>query len=195
MRIISEETSSETIGAFLAQNRQENRSIAIVSALITIAFLGAYAASQLLAGSKALHVIFGWNYDWGIMLGAIIVFTYCFSGGIRASIWTDAIQSILMMVAMIMLFMIAIAACGGPGGLWQQLEAIDSTLIDPIPGNLQYGFGLFLLSWLAAGVGVVGQPHIMVRAMVINDVKKSASVVICTLFITLFLPQLPFLWD
>lgn len=172
LRIISEKTSSETIGAFLAQNPQQNRSIAAVSALITIAFLGAYAAAQLLAGSKALHVIFGWNYNWGIILGAIVIVTYCFSGGIRASIWTDALQSILMMVAMLMLLVIAIAACGGLGGLWQQLGAIDPTLINPIPEGLQYGFGLFMLSWLVAGVGVVGQPHIMVRAMVIDDASK-----------------------
>ena len=123
LRILSEETSSETIGAFLAQKPQENRSIAAVSALITIAFLGAYAAAQLLAGSKALHVIFGWNYDWGIILGASIVVTYCFSGGIRASIWTDALQSVLMMVAMIMLLIIAVAACGGLGGLWQTIRS------------------------------------------------------------------------
>ena len=172
LRIVSEETGAETIGAFLAKDPQKNRSITIVSALITIAFLGAYAAAQLLAGSKALHVVFGWNYNWGIMLAAIIIVTYCFSGGIRASIWTDALQSILMMFAMILLLVIAIAACGGPGRLWQQLAAIDSSLIDPIPGNLEYGFGLFMLSWLAAGLGVIGQPHIMVRAMVLDDVDK-----------------------
>ncbi|MDJ0536716.1 MAG: sodium/proline symporter [Xenococcaceae cyanobacterium MO_207.B15] len=171
LRIVSEETSSETIGAFLAQKPKENRSIAVVSAFITIAFLGAYAAAQFLAGSKALHVIFGWNYNWGIILGAVIVVTYCFSGGIRASIWTDALQSVLMMVAMILLLVIAVAACGGLGGLWQQLGAIDPTLIDPIPQGLQYGFGLFMLSWLVAGVGVVGQPHIMVRAMVLDNAE------------------------
>lgn len=213
LRVISEETSSETIGAFLAaednstkdlkrvrvtktasskfdsaiaspqlqaplqtentiQPRQKNRSIAIVSALITIVFLGAYAAAQLLAGSKALHVIFGLNYNWGIILGAVVVVTYCFSGGIRASIWTDALQSILMMVAMIMLLVIAVIACDGLGGLWQSLSEIDPSLVDPIPQGLEYGFGLFMLSWLVAGVGVVGQPHIMVRAMVINNAEN-----------------------
>ncbi len=172
LRIVSEETSSETIGAFLAQNPEENRSIAIVSALITIAFLGAYAAAQLLAGSKALHVIFDWNYNVGIILGAVIVVTYCFAGGIRASIWTDALQSVLMMVAMFMLLIVAVINCGGLGGLWQQLAAINPNLIDPIPPNLQYGFGLFLLSWLVAGFGVVGQPHIMVRAMVVDKAEN-----------------------
>lgn len=172
LRIVSEETATETIGAFLAQKSQKNRSIAAVSALITIAFLGAYAAAQLLAGSKALHVIFGWNYNWGIILGAIVIVSYCFSGGIRASIWTDALQSVLMMVAMMMLLVIAVITCGGFGGLWQQLAAIDPSLVDPIPQGLQYGFGLFMLSWLVAGIGVVGQPHIMIRAMVIDDASK-----------------------
>ena len=172
LRIVSESTNSETIGAFLAQKPKGYSAIAAVSALITIAFLGAYAAAQLLAGSKALHVIFGWNYSWGIILGAIIVVTYCFSGGIRASIWTDALQSILMMVAMVMLLVIAVVSCGGIAGLWQQLGDINPTLIDPIPQGLQYGFGLFMLSWLVAGIGVVGQPHIMIRAMVIDDASK-----------------------
>jgi sodium/proline symporter len=175
LRIISEETDSKTIGAFLAQKPNEYSVIAAVSALITIAFLGAYAAAQLLAGSKALHVIFGWNYSWGIILGAVIVVSYCFSGGIRASIWTDALQSVLMMVAMMMLLVIAVVSCGGIKGLWQQLRQIDPTLVDPIPQGLEFGFGLFMLSWLVAGIGVVGQPHIMIRAMVLNDASKMGT--------------------
>lgn len=171
LRISSEATSSETIGEFLGQNNP-NRSIPIISAIVTITFLGAYAAAQLLAGSKALYVIFGWNYSWGIVLGAFIVVTYCFSGGIRASIWTDAVQSVLMVFAMMMLLFVALKTCGGLGGLWQQLAAIDPGLVDPIPSNLKFGFVLFLLSWLAAGVGVVGQPHIMVRAMVLDNAEN-----------------------
>ncbi|MGV2827197.1 sodium/proline symporter [Myxosarcina sp. GI1(2024)] len=167
LRVSSEATSSETIGEFLGQD-SKNRSIPMVSAVVTIAFLGAYAAAQLLAGSKALYVVFGWNYGWGIILGAVIVVAYCFSGGIRASIWTDAVQSVLMVFAMTMLLLVALNACGGLGGMWQQLRAIDPILVDPIPPNLKYGFALFMLSWLAAGVGVVGQPHIMVRAMVLD---------------------------
>ena len=171
LREISEAQSCETIGEFLAKDKK-NRGIARVSAIVTIAFLGAYAAAQLLAGSKALHAMFGWNYSWGIVLGAVIVVTYCFSGGIRASIWTDAIQSVLMMVAMIVLVVVAVTACGGINRMWQQLATIDSSLVDPIPQGLKFGFGLFMLSWLVAGLGVVGQPHIMVRAMVIDKASN-----------------------
>ncbi len=171
LREISEEQSCETIGEFLAKDRH-SRGIAQVSAIITIAFLGAYAAAQLLAGSKALHAMFDWDYSLGIILGAIIVVSYCFSGGIRASIWTDAIQSILMMAAMIVLVIVALSACGGISGMWQQLTIIDSALVNPIPQGLKFGFGLFMLSWLVAGLGVVGQPHIMVRAMVIDKASN-----------------------
>ena len=77
-----------------------------------------------------------------------------------------------MMVAMMMLLIVAVVSCGGIAGLWQQLSQIDATLVDPIPQGLQYGFGLFMLSWLMAGIGVAGQPQIMIRAMVIDDASK-----------------------
>jgi sodium/proline symporter len=172
LRVASEESNAETVGAFLAGEDRQNRPIAVVSALITIVFLGAYAASQLLAGSKALHVIFGWDYSFSIVLGAAIVITYCFSGGIRASIWTDVIQGVVMMLAMLVMVVVALRACGGFSQMWQQLAAIDPSLVDPVPQGLQFGFGLFLLSWLVAGIGAVGQPHIMVRAMTIDRAEN-----------------------
>ncbi|MDY7020303.1 MAG: sodium/proline symporter [Cyanobacteriota bacterium] len=174
LREVSEETNTETIGALLNHNIKGNQSISIISAIITILFLGAYAAAQLIAGGKALHAVFGWNYALGIIVGAVIVVLYCFSGGIRASIWTDAVQSVVMMFSMLMLLIIAIVTCGGLGEMWTTLAQIDPTLVNPIPANLQFGFGLFLLSWLVAGFGVVGQPHIMVRAMVLDSPKNMA---------------------
>ena len=56
--------------------------------------------------------------------------------------------------------------------MWEQLATIDPSLIDPVPQGLQFGFGLFLLSWLVAGFGAVGQPHIMVRAMAIDRAEN-----------------------
>ena len=34
---------------------------------------------------------------------------------------------------------------------------------------------MFLLGWLAAGFGVVGQPHIMIRAMALDSPEKHAA--------------------
>ncbi|MGK7934852.1 MAG: sodium/proline symporter [Xenococcaceae cyanobacterium] len=171
LRKLSEETTSETVSAFLGQNIQGSRLIAIISALITIVFLGSYAAAQLVAGSKALNAVFGWNYHLGIIIGAIIVVIYCFSGGIRASIWTDAVQGIVMLCSLLMLLVVAVINCGGVESLWQSLATIDPELIDLNARSSPWGFIPFFIGWIVAGFGVVGQPHIMVRAMAIDSEK------------------------
>lgn len=69
------------MSSFLGQETKGIRWITAISALITIAFLGSYAAAQLVAGGKALHAVFNWNYSLGVIVGAIVVMIYCFSGG------------------------------------------------------------------------------------------------------------------
>jgi sodium/proline symporter len=187
LRTASEENDSETIGAFLSNDNQKgSRAIAILSALITLAFLGTYAAAQLVAGSKALYVMFGWDYNWGIILGATIVVLYCLSGGIRASIWTDAAQAVVMMFSMLGLLIVSVIACGGVSSVWTQLEAIDPLLIDFSPSDLSFGIIPFILGWMAAGIAVLGQPHIVVRAMAIDsadNVGKSRNLYILSYII------------
>ena len=174
LRQLSEETASDTVSSFLSQNIKGSRFIAIISAIITIVFLGSYAAAQLVAGSKALNAVFGWNYNLGIIIGAVIVVIYCFSGGIRASIWTDALQAIIMIGSLLVLLVVAVASCGGTGQLWQSLAGIDPALIKLNSSQQPWGFAPFFIGWIVAGFGVVGQPHIMVRAMAIDSADNIA---------------------
>lgn len=186
LRQVSEEISADTVSSFLGQETKGIRWITTISALITIAFLGSYAAAQLVAGGKALHAVFDWNYSLGVIVGAIVVMIYCFSGGIRASIWTDAVQATIMIGSLLLLLVVAIANCGGLAGFWTQLAAIDPELVSLSPQDLEWGFLPFLIGWVVAGFGVVGQPHILVRAMAIDSAKNIGFArdikVICGLF-------------
>ena len=175
LRQTSEASESETVPAFLAQKQPGDRWIAIISAAITIFFLGTYAAAQLLAGSKALNSLFGWDYAWGIIIGAVIVVVYCFSGGIRASIWTDSVQTIVMIGALLMLLVVTLLASGGIGSIFTSLNQIDANLVRLFPTDLAWGFAPFFVGWLVAGFGAVGQPHIVVRAMAIDDAENMAK--------------------
>nr|MDJ0572945.1 sodium/proline symporter [Pleurocapsa sp. MO_192.B19] len=179
LRQVSAASDSETVPAFLAQKQPGYRWIAVISALITIFFLGTYAAAQLLAGSKALNSLFGWDYAWGIIIGAIIVVIYCFSGGIRASIWTDSVQTIVMIGALLLLFVVTIVVSGGVNNMYTNLRQIDANLVTLFPSNLAWGFLPFFIGWLVAGFGVVGQPHILVRAMAVdaaNNIGKARDI-------------------
>lgn len=152
----------------------------IVGGLLTIAFLGTYAAAQLNAGSKALSVLFGWDYALGAVIGAFIVLLYCFAGGIRASIWTDAAQSFVMFAAMVLMVVIALITLGGVGPFIEGLHAISPDYMSLFPADSRAGpvAGpvLFVLGWFFAGMGVIGQPHVMVRFMAMDEAGNIARV-------------------
>jgi sodium/proline symporter len=173
LREQTEAANVDTIPSFLALDEKGQRSkfLALIAGTATVVFLGTYAAAQLSAGSKALHVMFGWPHEAGAILGAVVIVLYCFSGGIRASIWTDSVQSVVMVLSMLMLSFVALQELGGFEALWSQLRAIDPALVQVIPEK-RFGFAPFLLGWFGAGLGVVGQPHVMIRAMAIRDPEE-----------------------
>ncbi len=143
-----------------------------VAGLISIVFLMAYASAQLVAGGKALHVLFDWPLWAGAVMGSILVAVYCFAGGIRASIWTDAAQSFVMVAAMAVLLVMGVQSLGGYGAVVGEMREVEGFL-NLFPQDLALpglaGGLLFALSWMFAGLSVIGQPHIMVRFMSLSD--------------------------
>ena len=154
----------------LDERRVSARSLAIATSVLTVLFLSGYAGAQLRAGSAALDGLFDWGLAPGILLGGVIVVAYCLAGGLRASIWTDAAQAIVMLVSLALLVAFAAAEVGGPLALGDALAAYDAELVDWVPEQLAFGFGLYLLGFVAGGLGAIGQPHILVRSMAIRSV-------------------------
>lgn len=140
--------------------------------LVSLVFLLAYAGAQLVAGGKALHVLLNWPTWAGAVTGSVLVTLYCFAGGIRASIWTDAAQSMVMILAMGLLLAVAVHSLGGPSAAINDMQQVQGFL-DWFPTDLALpgfaGAALFALSWLFAGMSVIGQPHVMVRFMTLED--------------------------
>lgn len=146
--------------------------VRIIGGLITLAFVGAYAAAQLNAGSKAMHVVFGWDYSMGAIIGSVIVLLYCFAGGIRASIWTDAAQSFVMIAAMALMLFIGISEIGGLSAFIGNLHNVSPNYMDWFPANHPLlGASapiFFVVGWIFGGIGIIGQPHVMIRFMTLN---------------------------
>ncbi len=134
-----------------------------LAGLLTVFFLTLYAAAQLKAGSKATAVLLSWEPSWGILIGALIVLLYSAAGGLRASIWTDAAQSLVMLVGMGLLIFGGVDLNGGWDAVGMKLAQVDSHYLDWFPDTNGLGILLFILGWLFGGVAVIGQPHIVVR--------------------------------
>ena len=166
------------MGVLCQWNGGEQKILRVIGGLLILAFLGTYAGAQLSAGSKALHVLFGWDYALGAIIGAVIVLVYCFAGGLRASIWTDAAQSFVMIVAMTLMCVLTIQQVGGFEAFQTNLNAVNATFMNWFPPekDAQFGPALFVLGWVFAGLGVVGQPHIMVRFMAMDNAESMKRV-------------------
>jgi len=151
------------------------RVLRVAIGLLTLVFLATYAAAQFNAGSKALQVLFGWHQLAGTLIGAGVILAYCLAGGLRASIWTDAGQSLVMMAAMWLLLIIAVSAAGGVGPFIGQLHAVSPDYMDL--GKERFGglgaLALFAFGWLFNGIGVTGQPQVMVRFMALDHARNT----------------------
>ena len=150
--------------------------VQLFGGVISLIFLSTYAAAQLNAGSKSMHILFGLDYRLGAIIGGIIVLLYCFSGGIRASIWTDAAQSLVMLIAMFLMVFFGISELGGFSSFIDQLYKVSPDYMKWFPSTNFSEFYLapymFIIGWFFSGIGVIGQPHVMVRFMAIDNTKN-----------------------
>lgn len=146
-----------------------------IAAVIMVVFLGAYAAAQISAGGKALQGVFAWDPAAGAVMVAAMILGYSLAGGIRASIWTDAVQSAVMLVAMATLFVVGLRGLGGLQAALDSMRAVPGFL-DLFPHDLLLpglaGMVLFVAGWMFAGFSVVGQPHVMVRFMALDSPRN-----------------------
>ena len=173
MRIVSQQRKSLSFGSMVATwGGQEFKNVRMLAGVITVLFLGAYAAAQFNASSKALYVVFGWDYGIGAIIGSVIVLIYCIAGGIRASIWTDAAQVVVMFMAMTLMLVTGINEIGGVETFFTKLTTVSPTYLNLFPANVQgsvFTIALFVLGYVAGGIGIVAQPHIMIRFMALDD--------------------------
>src|SRR5690606_23190670 len=131
-------------------------------------FFTIYTASGMTAGAKLFSSSFDLTYTQGLWIGAIVIIAYTFLGGFIAVSWTDFIQGILMLLALIILPVVAISEIGG----WQETLNIVGQASE---GHLQMVAGvsaMVIISNLAWGLGYFGQPHIIVRFMGIRSHKE-----------------------
>lgn len=170
LHVASRSPRVHSYGGLLAHwHGEDNHTLRRLVGVLTILFLTLYAAAQLKAGSKATAVLLQWEPSWGILVSAVIVLLYSAAGGLRASIWTDAAQSLVMLLGMGMLIMGGVELAGGWTPAMEKMAAIDGNYLGWFPDTDLPGITLFILGWLFGGIAVVGQPHIVIRFISLDD--------------------------
>jgi sodium/proline symporter len=147
-------------------NRFEDRGniLRVVTAVVILLFYTLYTSSGLVGGAKLFEATFGLDYDTALLVGSVIIVSYTFLGGYNAVSWTDFIQGILMMLALVITPLVVLYEIGGVDEGMRLIASVDPTRLDLFSGASIIG----ILSLLAWGLGYFGQPHILVRFMSIR---------------------------
>ncbi|WP_420489657.1 sodium/proline symporter PutP [Neobacillus vireti] len=170
LRIYTETANnSMTIPAYLENRFGDNSSILrLTSGLVIIVFFTFYVSSGMVSGGVLFESTFNLNYQAGLWIIAAVVIGYTLFGGFLAVSWTDFVQGIIMVIALILVPAVTIIQVGGFDSAFGEIKGIDPKLFDIFKGTSLLG----IISLMAWGLGYFGQPHIIVRFMAISSVKE-----------------------
>ncbi len=150
----------------------------VLSVLVILVAMWMYVAAQFAAAGKAFEAAFGVDYLVGVGIGAAIVLGYTVIGGFRAACWTDFVQALVMVAALVVFPAWMLWDAGGTAFIHEQLAASgDSTLLAFWPqksGAALVGF-LFGSGALGINFGYPGQPHVLIRFLAMRDRRDAIA--------------------
>ncbi|MFT7005113.1 MAG: sodium/proline symporter [Sulfurimonas sp.] len=167
LRVYTEHLNdSITIPDYFANRFQDKGdTLRIVTAVVILIFYTLYASSGLVSGAKLFEATFQLDYSTALATGSFIIVSYTFLGGYNAVSWTDFIQGILMMLALVVTPLVVLYDIGGVEEGLRLIESINPTHLDIFNGTSLIG----IISLVAWGLGYFGQPHILVRFMSLEN--------------------------
>lgn len=162
-----------------------------IAALFILVFFTVYAASCFVTCGKLFSTLFDMPYISMMIAGAIFVVIYTFLGGFLAESTSDFMQSVVMIVALVALFVVSTLAAGGTGAIAENIKDIPGffeffgiaqpTVVDGVQqtagGQALFGeagsYGLLtILSTVSWGLGYFGMPQVLLRFMAIRKVGE-----------------------
>ncbi|MDC7218991.1 MAG: sodium/proline symporter PutP [Spirochaetales bacterium] len=164
LRYMTESLDAVTLPSYFAKRFEDNTHILkVISTLIILLFFTLYVASGLKGGTLLFAHTFGASEKAGLIITTLVVVSYTFLGGYLAVCWTDLIQGLLMLAALIFCALFGFFAIAGSG--------VDISAINPDAFHFSTGW-ITAVSLMAWGFGYFGQPHILARFIGIKDVKS-----------------------
>ncbi len=184
---LSRKTGAITLPDLLRE-RYGSPALGLLTSLLVVFFLTCNLVPQFKAGGVIMKIVlpsaaYTWasaedlnvTLDMGYIVGLTIftatVVAYTAYGGFLAAVWTDVFQSLVMAVGVIMLFPMAMMACGGlEAATYKGMElAGDGFAFGPGAGRSFHPLTLALSFFVMWAITGMGQPSTMVRLMAFRD--------------------------
>ena len=165
--------NSITVPSFLDNRLHDTRRLLRWSSgLIILVYFTFYVSSGMVAGGRFFESSFGMDYRLGMVIVAAVTVVYTLIGGFLAVSYTDFIQGLMMVAALVMVPVVGVMHLGGVSNLVKAVSEVDPHYW-AVWGPTTTLIGV--ISALAWGLGYFGQPHIIVRFMAIRSPKEAVA--------------------
>ncbi len=99
--------------------------------LVSLFYMFIFLAAELTAITSALQLVAGVpRWQTAVLVGGFVLL-YTGYGGLRASIFTDTVQTLFILPLLVASFVGVVLALGGTGAIHRQVAAADPSLLDP----------------------------------------------------------------
>lgn len=168
------ENNALTLPSYFASRYGDKHSlIRVISAAFILIFFLFYTSSGLIAGAKLFESVFAISFENAVLIGALAIVSYTFVGGFIAVVWTDVLQGLLMLLALLVLPLVAIHTLEGLPATLARIEADNPAMLSVFVDNQGESIAwIAIVSSLAWGLGYFGQPHILSRFMAIQHSRR-----------------------
>ena len=179
LKVAADGHRSITVPDFLEDSLDDKtQRLRISGVIIILAMVGAYVSAQMMATGKVLSNFLPMDYATGVLLGGAITLSYTAYGGFKAVAYSDVLQGVLMLIALVSLPIIGIAAIDGH--FWYAVREADPALLD-LTGGLGMGLPgvIAIVSFVSLGFAFMASPQLLTRYMAIkspDEVKNAARI-------------------
>jgi SSS family solute:Na+ symporter len=127
----------------LIWQRFGNRPLRVAYLLVMVVFTLPYLALQPIGAGIALQQLLGIPFAWGAVTVTVVGVLYLLLGGMRGDAWTDALQGIVMLAAMLAVFFGVAHALGGLGAANARVFAERPELFSRPGGGMEFTVGVW----------------------------------------------------
>ncbi|ASN04417.1 sodium/proline symporter [Virgibacillus necropolis] len=146
-----------------------------LTSILIAGFLMFYVGAQMAGAGKMLFTTFGMSTTTGIILATIVIIVIAFAGGFISVVWTDMIQSIMMLITLVALPIAALIYINTNDlSISQSLADVGGSFNSWFGGLTGFALGVLFFnnfSWFFGFLG--GQPQLSARFMALKNDKEA----------------------
>ena len=118
---------------------------------ISFAVMTIFASGiSMFAMAKLMQILLGWDFNFSILISAVIVLAYTFLGGLTSAIYNEVLQFFLIVAGLVPVVFLGLKDAGGWAGVQERLHSV--TTFAPVVGTTTtYAADAWTRSWAHMG--------------------------------------------